>query len=743
MMRGGEKIRKEQLSRVAYVYVRQSTELQVRQNRQSQERQYGLVDLAQKLGWHPESVVVIDEDLGHTADGTERRDGFDRLRAEVCQGKVGLILSLETTRLARTNREWYHLLDLCGVSRTLVGDLGGLYDPRDSEDRLNLGLKGILGEWELHVLKTRLTAGLHHKAQKGELVTRLPVGFVRDLPGKIVMDPEESVRHALEMIFCRFEELGAARRVHLWMLSEGLKIPKREGGGVMSEVVWITPRYSSILNILKNPCYAGAYVWGKRQSYVRLEGDQPRHATRGMPMNAWKVLIPQAHAGYLSWEQYLENQKRICGNWNGGPRGGAANRGRALVQGIIRCGRCGKRMRIAYRRHERHDGRQTESGSYMCESTQEYGQPLCQSVSAELVDRVVKEAFFEAIQPAELDVTIERLKQLGREQGAAERHWQLRLERAGYDIDLSRRRYKAVDPENRGVARTLESEWEQGIRQKEILQKEYETWKGRQRAWTEQELSEVRELIQDVRGLWESQTTTHEDRKELVRLLVEETWVRKDVERKKVEVRILWRGETQTRHEVADTERRSLLNAERLRWLKRWAEDGCDDSEIARRMRERGWESYRGLPFTVERVSQLRRFHRIRSRWAEVQGLRTIADVAREMGVTSPTVRRWIREGLLTAERRARTIVWVRLTPDDIKRVRETWDVEDEWSVPRVAAHLKVGPTTVYRWLSRGAIRGRRIRVGCKRRWVIPKKSLEQAGKVVTTTRPRATGGAS
>ena len=459
------KIGKAHLQRAAVVYIRQSSAAQVEHNRESTARQYALADRAVALGWARDQVIVIDQDLGLSGASAAQRSGFVQLTTEVALGHVGMVLGLEVSRLARNNADWYRLLDLCGMTDTLIGDADGLYHPGLFNDRLVLGLKGTMSEAELHILRARLDGGIRNKAARGELRRGVPIGFVwGEEEGEIRFDPDAAVVAAIRSVFERFAELGSARRVWLWFHTEGLNFPLRFNQ--TDEIRWTPPTYTAIHHILTNPVYAGAYCYGKTRNerYVDEQG-QIRKRVRQLPQADWAVLIPEHHPGYLDWPTYEANQARLDGNTRPQPHqaGGALREGTALLQGLATCGHCGRRLRTHYR------GRHVTPG-YHCAGKDIVGGRgvYCLSVGGVQIDEAVSEAFLEALEPAGVQAALLAAQQREADHEAALAQWQLAVERACYEAEKAERRYRAVEPENRLVARGLESEWEQrlGVKQK-------------------------------------------------------------------------------------------------------------------------------------------------------------------------------------------------------------------------------------------------------------------------------------
>jgi DNA invertase Pin-like site-specific DNA recombinase len=454
------KITPSHLARQAIVYLRQSSQSQVEHNRESTERQYALAARARELGWPEERIVVIDEDLGLSGSGAVARVGFERLAAEVALTRVGIVLGLEVSRLARNNADWHRLIDLAGLTDTLIGDGDGIYHPAAFNDRLLLGLKGTMSEAELHVLRARLNGGIRNKAARGELRRGLPVGFVwGEADGEVLFHPDEAVVTAISTMFNRFAEMGSARRVWLWLRDQGLKLPLQMHAH--AEIRWVEASYHAVHQVLTNPVYAGAYVYGKTRTEVTLDAAGVRKKRiRQLPREEWQVLIKEHHAGYIDWQTYEANRLRIARNTRPGPHkvGGAVREGSALLQGLASCGHCGRRLRTHY------TGR-TSSPGYHCagEHLVEGRGSYCLTVGAVQIDAAVARAFIAALEPARIAATLAAAEQLEADREASLKQWRLGVERAQYAANLAERRYRAVDPDNRLVARGLEKAWEDSL----------------------------------------------------------------------------------------------------------------------------------------------------------------------------------------------------------------------------------------------------------------------------------------
>ncbi|WP_051311336.1 recombinase family protein [Bradyrhizobium sp. Cp5.3] len=463
------KITAEHLRRCAIVYVRQSSTTQVEHNRESTTRQYELAERAARLGWRRDQVKVIDEDLGISGSGLSERTGFARMTAEVGLGQVGIVLGLEVSRLARNNADWYRLLDLCGLTHTLIGDGDGIYHPGLFNDRLVLGLKGTMSEAELHVLRARLLGGIRNKAARGELHRGLPVGLVRgDADGEVLLHPDESVQAAIHAVFDRFAEFGSARRVWLWFRSQGLRFPLHSNSLV--DLRWVTPTYTKIHQVLTNPFYAGVYVYGRTQQTCYLDaGCRIRKRIRQRDREQWPVFIRDHHAGYIDWNTFEANQKRLAQNIRPRPHqsGGAVREGAALLQGLAVCGHCGRRLAVHY------SGRFSAPGYHCAGKNIVNGRgEYCLNIAGVQIDAAVAEAFLAALAPAGLEASLQAIEQFDADHETTLAQFRRDVERARYNAQRAERRYRAVDPENRLVARGLEAEWESALLELETAESE-------------------------------------------------------------------------------------------------------------------------------------------------------------------------------------------------------------------------------------------------------------------------------
>jgi DNA invertase Pin-like site-specific DNA recombinase len=604
------KIESQHLQRRAYVYVRQSTMAQVERNVESRERQYELVDRAVALGWRAPDVVVVDEDQGRSGKSTAGRDGFQGLVVDVGLGRVGIVLGIEVSRLARNNASWYQLLDLCALTDTLIADSDGIYHPGLHNDRLVLGLKGTMSEAELHVLKARLRGGSLHKAGKGELRLPLPAGLEYDETGPIRITADEAVADAIKTVFSYFDQLQSARQVMLRLQAQERKLPRR--GTSDRQVRWATASYKAIHDILTNPVFAGAYSYGRKQTKHRVSDGVVSEHQRRAPREEWHVCIPEHHPGYITFERYLANQERLRANWRAprGEGGGAAREGRALLQGLIRCGRCGRRMQVGY-------SGKTLVPNYSCvRGNQLYGTKRCQSVGGRRIEQVVLASVFEALAPAGIEATLRALQHINDEHHARVRSAELELERAQIHAERARRQFDGCEPENRLVARTLEREWEQRLTDVRAAERTVaEVAAKRPDPLTDQEIAWCRRAGADLRKVFDAPTTTDRERKQLLRAILTDVVVTVDRESEQhtADLRVVWDGGQVTEHNVPllRTGSHTRCTDQDTIALVRQLAERYPDKQIAAILSRQGRRTGAGNQFTAHNVHGLRSYHKI------------------------------------------------------------------------------------------------------------------------------------
>jgi DNA invertase Pin-like site-specific DNA recombinase len=719
MMPDSARLTSSQLRRAAIVYVRQSSPSQLERNTESTQRQYALVTQAVELGFARQAVVVIDEDLGISGSGSAERSGFARLTAEVALGHVGLVLGLEVSRLARNNADWYRLLDLCALTDTLIGDGDGLYHPHAFNDRLVLGLKGTMSEAELHTLRARLEGGIRSKAARGELRRALPVGLVwGKAPGEVGFHPDEAVCGAIRTVLARFAELGSVRAVWLWLRSEGLKFPLQATTlGGPAQIRWVTPTYQAIHKVVTHPAYAGAYVYGRtrHERYVTETG-QVRTRSRHLPQAEWEVLIPDHHPGFIDWEAYQANQARVGANIRPQAHqpGGAVREGAALLQGIATCGKCGRRLAVHYR------GRHARPG-YHCAGRDLVGGRgvYCLSVGGVQIDQAVAEAFLAALTPAGLQAAVAAAERLEADHDAALAQWRLEAERARYQAGLAERRYLAVDPDNRLVARGLERDWEARLAEVAAAEAELERRQQRRpKTLTAHERTAIRSLGDDIGRVWHAETTTDRDRKELLRTLLEEVIVTVDRDAARAELLLGWRG-GQASELVVELPRshppKIRTDEDTIALVGRLAAH-YPDAAIAGILNRQGRHSARGLRFTATIVQGLRHHWGIACYQPPAtppEGeLVTIAKAAELLDVAPSTVHRWLADGFIAGEQVTPGSPW-RIRVTDQLRGRFVEQAPEGW-LPMLEATMALGVSrpTVLQRVKRGELRAVHVRTG-------------------------------
>jgi len=514
--------------RLAVVYVRQSSRQQVADHGESTRLQYGLAERAVSLGWPASRVMVIDEDLGRSAANAAERPGFARLVAEITMGHVGLVLGLEMSRLARSGRDWHQLIELCTLAGALLADADGVYDPNGYNDRLLLGLKGTMTEVELHLIRQRMASGRLAKAGRGELALPLPAGYVRHLSGEVALDPDEQVQAVIRLVFNAFGQLGTVHAVLGFLVGHQVQIGMRERSGPgKGQVIWRPPHQQGLVNMLRNPAYAGIYAYGRSRTDPsrRLPGHGHSGRVRQLEAGDWAVRIEDALPAYISVAQYERNLARMAANRARSDSQGAPRQGPALLGGLVICGICGHRMQVTYEPSKR-----GLTGRYCCQRRHgTYGEPRCQQMAARFLDDHVTAQVLSALAPAALELSVSAAQQIEGRRAEADRIWQQRLERASLMCDRAWRQYQLTEPENRLVARQLETEWETALAGRARLAEEYERYQ-RQRPvqLSATELAAIRALAHDIPALWAAPATTIADRKRLLRAVIESVQVAAD-----------------------------------------------------------------------------------------------------------------------------------------------------------------------------------------------------------------------
>lgn len=671
------KITTHHQSKPAYIYLRQSTPGQVRNHQQSTERQYALREKARELGWSEAAIRILDGDLGLTGTEMTRREDFKTLVADVSMGRVGAVFALEASRLARSNVDWHRLLQLCALTQTLVIDEDGCYDPADFNDGLLLGLKGTMAQAELHFLRQRLQGGKLNKAQKGELRGPLAVGYYYDEQGRVVKDPDEEVRGAVDLVLALFRETGSACAVMWRFRDRGLRFPTRirEGAG-NGKLVWRELNHGRVLSILTNPCYAGAYVFGRYRQRLEISpgGEIRKHIQVVDPVAA-KVCLLEHHEGYITWDQYMTNRKRLEKNraprkgttWSGAPREGLA-----LLQGLLLCGKCGRGLGVSYR------SPRDLPPLYQC--TWLYREGMggpCMRFRADLLDAAVTEQALQALRPAELELALAAVRELDLRDQAVMRQWQMRLERAEYEAALAERRYQEVDPSNRLVAGTLERRWNDALLQLEDLKKQAAEFQ-RQEAHvvTAGQREQILALARDLPRLWHSPSTQAKDRKRMLRLLIKDITVEISQPRQLV-AHVRWQGGACTDVCVQlppnrpDAIRYPAAVVDRVRRLAQ----NLLDFQIVDQLNQEGLVSALGKPFTVHMVRWIRHHHEIPAAQMKQPEELTVTQVAARLGVNINVVYDWIEQGLIQTRRLTKGMpYWITITEADEQKLRAMYN---------------------------------------------------------------------
>ena len=633
------------LKRTAVVYVRQSSQSQVLTNLESKRRQYDLVEVARQRGFA--DVEVIDDDLGRSASGTVARPGFDRLVASLCAGKVGAVLCFDASRLARNGRDWHHLLELCGLVEARVIDLDGVYNPCRPNDRLLLGMKGSISEFELGVLRARMLDAARSKAGRGELRLSVPFGYVWHRDAGLGLDPDRRLQEVIRLIFTRFRAIGSARQVLLSMTADGIHFPRPSEEGRMTSFEWKPIRYRNVITILKNPFYAGVYVYGKSEKRtVLVDGRARRSYGHGKPFGTWEVMIKDHHEGYISWEEYERNQKQLAVNsfsHAGGVKSGRG--GRALLSGMMVCGRCGQRLTVSY------TGNPQSRPVYRCDKPNlMMGLPRCMTFGGPRVDAAIGRELLRAVEPTAIEAAFEAERMHREQQEDQHRIRDLELQQAQYDARLAERRYAACDPDNRLIAAQLEKNWEQALRRvKELEARQL----GEQRCGIQVAPDAFADLASDLSTAWNAPHVTMRARQQLLRTLVTDIVVDVDDEAREVVLTIHWRGDQHSELRVRKPRagEHGCATAEDALAVMRSMAGRWSDEHIAATLNRMGLPTGQGKTWTAHRVTSVRRVRGIHAyRSAEKDGeWLTMSEAAKALGVTNHLIRRLIAKGVLHA----------------------------------------------------------------------------------------------
>ena len=647
------KIEERHRQKPAYIYLRQSTMGQVRHHQESTQRQYALKEKAVELGWSPSMIRVLDGDLGLSGTQSRQRMDFKTVVADVSLGQVGAVFALEASRLARSCLDWQKLLELCALTGTLVIDEDGCYDPAEFNDGLLLGLKGTIAQAELHFIRARLQGGKRNKAQRGELRFPLPVGLTHDDQGHIVLDPDEEVQGAVRLVFTTFRRAGSAYAVMHEFTQQGLRFPKRAYGGAWSgKLIWGALCHARVLNILKNPTYAGVYVFGRYRSIKEItpQGDIC-HKTRQMPEEEWLTNIPEHHEGYISWEEFLDNGRKLELNRTNMPENlscGPAREGHALLQGLLICADCGHKLTVRYKCN----GKITPF--YECNWRKREGLSSagCGSTRSDPLDAAISKRIMEIVVPSEINLAIEAMEELERRDQSLCKQWQMRIERADYEAQLAERRYMEVDPSNRLVANSLEKRWNGALTALEEIKQEFADFRRKElRVATAEQKSRILALSEDFSHLWQASTTKSKEKKRILRLLIKDITVQKNADRKQALLHIRWQGGACETLQVALLRNR----ADALRYpedivekVRNLAQKELTDADIVAAFNMEGRLSSTGKPFTVSMIKWIRYKHNICQRPTDKM---TVNELAEKLQISTNVVYYWIERGIIVGQR--------------------------------------------------------------------------------------------
>ena len=629
-----DKIKSHHLERKAILYVRQSSSYQVANNLESQKLQYAMQERLRHLGWH--DIDIVDDDLGRSAAGTVTRAGFERMVAEVCLGQVGAVAAREVSRFARNSREWQRLVEVCRVVDTLLVDQEMVYTPRQSNDRLLLGLKGSLNEYELDLLRQRSVEARREKARRGELVVAAPAGYIKTPDQRLEMDPDRRVRDAVQLVFVKFMELGTARQVLLWLLEHGLELPVVHQ---RKDVHWIRPTYSTVHQILSSPTYAGAYAYGKTEHSVRYDNGEPRRTSRRKVRDHWWALIPDAHEGYISWEQHEQTQQMMSDNSYGGEQVGAAKEGSALLTGILRCRRCGRKLMVRY------TGKQHDVLRYACyRAWLDNGEPPCIGFGGLLVDEAVGREIMRVVQPAAIEAAVLASEEHSQADDQVLQAWEQEREAARYAAHRAQKQYDLTDPENRLVADELERRWNEALRRLQDVEQRIDQHNRQRATFVRPTREDFENLAGELESVWNSPETDVRVKKRIVRALIHEVIADVDPEQGALILTIHWKGGVHTELQLRRRRRgqNSAQNPKDVVETVRILARVCSDEVIAGVLTRNGLRTGRGNRWTKERVTALRSYNEIPRYTAERQmaeGWMNLTQAADLLKVNSTTLR--------------------------------------------------------------------------------------------------------
>ena len=652
-----DKIHAEHLERVAYVYVRQSSAQQVRDHKESQRRQYDLANRSRELGFT--KVVTIDDDQGKSANGMHVRPGFGELLAAVCRGEVGAVLALEASRMARNNRDWHHLIDLCALTEALIIDVNTVYDPRDLNDRLLLGLQGSMAEFELGLFRQRAREAFEQKVRRGHAMWEMPVGLVRNEDDGIEKIADRQVQEAVEGVFRKFRELRSSRQTTLWYRDQEMLLPEVKPGTAGKEVVWRLPTPHRVYQILTNPGYAGALAYGKTVAKTVIEDGRARKAPtrQRKPRDQWKVLILDNHPGYITWEEYVENKRILESNLakRDGTTQGAAKSGPALLAGLLRCRRCGRKLFVAY------SGRGGRVPRYACCGRRvDRGQASCLSIGGVTIERAVVQQVLQAIEPAGVEAALSAMNHANDAHAEKRQALKLAVEKARYEVNRAQRQYDAVDPENRLVAGELESRWNEALARLSSLEEELAALEVSRPDLTEELKRRLLELGTDLPQLWKHPAARDDQKKNILRTVLHEIIIDDDREQGEHTLVLHWKGGVHTELRVPRNRpghRRQATDVRAIDLIMEMSKV-CSDQSIAATLNRLGYTTGGGKTWRVHSVHNARYIHRIPN-YRNTDEWLTIEQASGKLAVSHTVVRRLITEKTLPANQVVNSTPWI------------------------------------------------------------------------------------
>lgn len=666
---------------------------QVRFHQESTERQYELQNKAQQMGWPQQAVKVLDGDLGISGSQAENREDFKTLVADISMGKVGAVFVLEASRLSRSCSDWHRLLELCALTAALIIDEDGCYNPADFNDQLLLGLKGTMSQAELHFIRARLHGGKINKAKKGELKFPLPVGFCYDEEGKVKFDNDEQVRAVIQLLFKVFKEKGSAYGVVHYFGQQQIQFPKRAYGGIWKgKLIWGELTHSRVLGVLKNPCYAGVYVYGRYKYQKKLSSSgQHQMTTICLPIEDWEIRIEGHHEGYITWQEYLINREILTNNRTneeGNMLPTAVREGLGLLQGLLICSCCGRRITVRYQ------GNRGVYLTYECNWKKRSGadSKTCFSIRGDFLDKAITEKILRVMEPAQIEIAIKAFEELEQRSHMIDKQWQMKIERANYEVQLAQKRYEEVDPSNRLVAATLEKKWNDALLVLEEMNRQYtENLNRRVLAATKQQKNQVLSLAKDLPRLWHCESTSAKDRKRILRLLIKDVTVEKLAKEQKAILHIRWQTnvtedlELELPKKSYDKWRHSESTIELVRQLAQT----MTDREIAAKLNEEGLITNKGNKFTVSSVEWIRYKHKIPCRFLQKPGELSVKEVAEKFNVSHYVVRYWIERNMVSA-RRTGTRLWISINLEQESMLRKLTDNSTKIAITRLKSQQQI-----------------------------------------------------